>query len=134
MVFFIRVFLTSFLFHKQINSHFSLFKKTEMTIEKLQKVATAAVEPRFKARWLHWWNSGSILRASFRFPVADVKESILDTWLNRATFWAQVLPPLFIYIHSCHFILLFCFCQCHSKSNFLFLCPYIARGNIYCAF
>jgi hypothetical protein len=53
MIFFIQVLLTLFFFHKQINSHFNLFKKTEMTIEKLQKVATAAVEPHFKARWLH---------------------------------------------------------------------------------
>lgn len=61
-----------------------------MTIEKLQKVATASVEPRFKARWLHWWNLGSTLRTSFRFPGGDVKETVLDSWLNRATFWAQV--------------------------------------------
>lgn len=61
-----------------------------MTIEKLQKVATAAVEPQFKAKWLHWWNAGSILRTSVRFPDGDVKEIHLDSWLNKASFWAQV--------------------------------------------
>lgn len=74
-----------------------------MTIEKLQKIATSMVEPRFKAKWLHWWNSGSILRASFRFPVGEVKESVLDAWLNRASFWAQVFHYIFVYFFRFRF-------------------------------
>ena len=62
-----------------------------MTIEKLQKIATAAVEPEFKAKWLRWWNSSMTVRAGNRFPPGDVKETVLDAWLPKATFWAQVI-------------------------------------------
>ena len=61
-----------------------------MTIERLQKVATSAVEPRFKARWLHQWNSPPFVRAAYRFPSPRFKDSALDQFLNRASFWAQV--------------------------------------------
>jgi len=74
----------------QINYHFSHFKSTEMTIERLQKVSTSAVEPRFKARWLHQWNSPPFIRAAYRFPAPRFKDSALDQFLNRASFWAQV--------------------------------------------
>ena len=75
----------------QINAHYSATAKPEMTIEKLQKVASAQVEPEFKAKWLRWWNSGSMRRAAYRFPPAGFKEADLDLWLNKATFWAQVI-------------------------------------------
>jgi hypothetical protein len=62
-----------------------------MTIEKLQKVATAAVEPHYKARWLRWWNSGTGGRKAYRFPDLGFTELIFDSWLAKATFWAQVI-------------------------------------------
>ena len=65
-----------------------------MTIEKLQKVATAVVEPKFKARWLKIWNSSALARKAQRFPRDEVKESMLYNWLPRATFWAQVLHSI----------------------------------------
>jgi hypothetical protein len=61
-----------------------------MTIERLQKVATSAMEPQFKARWLHQWNSPPFVRAAYRFPGPRFKDSALDQFLNRASFWAQV--------------------------------------------
>jgi hypothetical protein len=33
-----------------------------MTLEKLQLIATSAMEPEYKVRWLKWWNSGSFNR------------------------------------------------------------------------
>ena len=75
----------------QINRHFSENAKPEMTIEKLQKIATSQVEPKYKARWLRWWNSSSSGRQSYRFPLAGAGEFIWDTWLNKATFWAEVM-------------------------------------------
>jgi hypothetical protein len=75
----------------QINAHYSATTKPEMTIEKLQKVASAQVEPEYKAMWLRWWNSGSMRRAAYRFLPAGFKEAELDLWLNKATFWAQVI-------------------------------------------
>ena len=39
----------------QINRHF-ITTTFDMTIEKLQKVATLQVDAKYKAKWLHWWN------------------------------------------------------------------------------
>ena len=38
----------------QINNHYSVNINLDMTIEKLQKVATACVKVEYKARWLQW--------------------------------------------------------------------------------
>jgi hypothetical protein len=62
-----------------------------MSIEKLQKVASSQVQPEFKSKWLRWWNSGSMRRAAYRFLPVGFKEADLDLWLNKATFWAQVI-------------------------------------------
>ena len=78
----------------QINYHFSHYRTTEMTIERLQKIATSNVEPRFKSRWLHHWNSPPYIRSAFRFPSARFKDNTLDLFLNRASFWAQVIHTL----------------------------------------
>ena len=72
----------------QIEMHFSLFSKPQMSIEKLQKIATATVEPKYKARWLQWWNSSTTVRGGNKFPLSDVKETVLDAWLIKAAFWA----------------------------------------------
>ncbi len=61
-----------------------------MTLEKLQLIATAAVEPEYKVRWLKWWNSGSFNREAIRFPKSPASEDTLKPWLNKATFWAGV--------------------------------------------
>jgi hypothetical protein len=61
-----------------------------MTLDKLQKIVPAAVEAKYKARWLRWWNSSPNSRVSYRFPPPDCKESDLDPWLNKAAFWAGV--------------------------------------------
>jgi len=62
-----------------------------MTIEKLQKVATAHVDAHFKAKWLRWWNSPADVKEKNRFPSAlPLREKVLEHWLNKASFWAQV--------------------------------------------
>ncbi len=61
-----------------------------MTLEKLQLIATAAVEPEYKVRWLKWWNSGSFNREAIRFPKSPASEDTLKPWLNKAAFWAGV--------------------------------------------
>jgi hypothetical protein len=61
-----------------------------MTIEKLEKIATAHVEAKYKARWLRWWNSSDATRQSYRFPSSTDKEAAWDPWINKATFWAEV--------------------------------------------
>jgi hypothetical protein len=75
----------------QIDRHFSSFLVTDMTIEKLQKVATTHVDASFKAKWLRWWNSPAEVKIKNHFPVAlPLRERVLDEWLNKASFWAQV--------------------------------------------
>ncbi len=61
-----------------------------MTLEKLQLIATAAVEPEYKVRWLKWWNSGNFNREAIRFPKSPASEDTLKPWLNKAAFWAGV--------------------------------------------
>ena len=78
----------------QINSHYNSSLKPEMTIEKLQKIATSQVEGVHKAKWLRWWNSSSMRRAAYRFLPPNFKEANLDFWLNKAMFWAQVVMNL----------------------------------------
>ena len=67
-----------------------------MTIEKLQKVATAHVDPGVKAKWLRWWNSPKDVKEKNKFPSSlPLREKILENWLNKASFWAQVFSPPF---------------------------------------
>ena len=74
----------------QIVEHYSahVAAKVEMTLEKLQMVATAAVEPKYKVRWLKWWNSPSFVRSDLRFPKSPAGEDTLKKWMDRAAFWA----------------------------------------------
>jgi len=63
----------------QIDRHFSSFLVTDMTIEKLQKVATAHVDSHFKAKWLRWWNSPPDVKNKKRFPSdLPLREKVLD--------------------------------------------------------
>jgi hypothetical protein len=82
-------FLHSHMF--QIDRHFSIFMYPDMTIEKLQKVATTHVDASFKAKWLRWWNSLAKVKIENQFPSTfPLREKFLDDWLNKASFWAQV--------------------------------------------
>ncbi len=67
-----------------------------MTLEKLQLIATTAVEPEYKVRWLKWWNSGNFNREAIRFPKSPASEDTLKSWLNKAAFWAGVRLSLFL--------------------------------------
>jgi len=69
-----------------------------MSIEKLAKVAAAHVQPRFKAKWLQWWNSTLMVRHGNKFPSLPLKERTLEAWLHKASFWAQVSILLFLFL------------------------------------
>lgn len=69
-----------------------------MTLEKLQMIATAAVEPEYKVRWLKWWNSGNFNREAIRFPKSPASEDHLKSFLNKAAFWAGVCSLIFLCI------------------------------------
>ena len=84
----------------QIDRHFSTFLVTDMTIEKLQKVATTHVDASLKAMWLRWRNSLTEVKNRNNFPsIFSLREKVLDDWLNKISFWAQGhLQVLFIFL------------------------------------
>lgn len=92
----------------QIISHYNSSSNPEITIEKLQKLATTQVEPEFKAKWLCWWNSRSMRRAAYRFLPPDFKEADFNFWLNKATFWTKFVLIFLIQIllHLLYFIII----------------------------
>lgn len=98
----------------QIDRHYSTFLVPDMSIEKLQKVATTHVDASIKARWLSWWNSPANVKSVNKFPPSlPLREKVLDDWLHRASFWAQVLQSN---------IVLFCFSLSFFViSNFMFV-------------
>jgi hypothetical protein len=61
-----------------------------MTLEKVQKLATPAVDEKYKACYLKWWNSSPLLHQSLKIPASGVKAIKLDIWLSRIMFWAHV--------------------------------------------
>jgi hypothetical protein len=60
--------------------------KPKMTQDKVQLVATAAVSPQFKCKWLTWWNSSTLTREALHFPPSGVSDRDFEAWLNRASF------------------------------------------------
>ena len=94
--------LTFASFMCQINRHFSITTTPDLTIEKLQKVATLQVDAKYKAKWLHWWNSSTNVRLGNKFPSElPLKSATLEPWLNKASFWAQVQHAPFLFCKSC---------------------------------
>jgi hypothetical protein len=61
-----------------------------MTLEKLQLIATATAAPHFKVRWLEFWNSGIHSRQAVHFPTKGFTDKDLESWLNKASFWAGI--------------------------------------------
>jgi hypothetical protein len=62
----------------QIDHHFSTFLVTNMTIEKLLKVATTHVDASFQAKWLWWWNLPTEVKTSAQ----PLREKDLDDSLK----------------------------------------------------
>jgi hypothetical protein len=97
-------FLFQFFLHShmlQIDGHFSIFMYPDTTIEKLQNVATTHVNASFKAKWLRWWNSPAKVKMENQFPSSlPLHEKVLDDWLNKTSYWAQVHLHL-VYLLVC---------------------------------
>jgi hypothetical protein len=53
----------------QVTKHWSNNEKPEMSLEKLQLIATTCAVPQFKVRWLENWNSGVHSRQAVHFPL-----------------------------------------------------------------
>jgi hypothetical protein len=74
----------------QVTKHWSNNEKPEMSLEKLQLIATACAAPQFQVRWLEHWNSGVHSRQAVHFPPKGFTDRDLEAWLNKASFWAGV--------------------------------------------
>ena len=75
------------------------------------------MDAHFKAKWLRWWNSTVEVKEANHFPSAiPLREKVLESWLNRASFWAQVLIQL-----SSHFVF--------SSQYFLFLTALLSYNS-----
>jgi hypothetical protein len=61
-----------------------------MSLEKLQMVATAAIESKYKVRWFKLWNSSKSIRNDLRFPKYLAGEDTLKKWMDRAALWAGI--------------------------------------------
>ena len=62
----------------------------EMTLEKLQMVATCNMPGAHKAKILKWWNSSTPSREARKFPVKPVSENLLPLFLVKCAWYAGV--------------------------------------------
>ena len=78
-------------FLEQIKLHYEKFDdQPEMQQEKLWMLATSAMAPVMKVKWLQRWNSSSSIRVAHKFPKEAFPDLIFPAWLHKATWWAQV--------------------------------------------
>ena len=56
--------------------------KVEISLEKLQMVAIATVEPKYKVCWLKWWISSKIVRKDHIFPKYPTGEDTLKKLID----------------------------------------------------
>jgi len=74
----------------QIERHWSLYSSPELTLKKLQMIATANVSPVYKVRWLQWMNTSAPTREARRFPPRPVNEDKLMQFVVNAGSYAGV--------------------------------------------
>ena len=80
----------------QILHHYNIFQtKPEMLPEKLQILATAQVDGKYKQRWLKWWNMSKDGRQVYNFPDSPCSTLALRPWVEIAAFWAGVIFSVF---------------------------------------
>jgi hypothetical protein len=61
-----------------------------MILERLQLIATPVAPHHHKARWLSFWNLGIHTHEALHFLAKGFKTDELESWLNKASFWAGV--------------------------------------------
>ena len=70
--------------------HWSRNEVPEMTLEKLQMVATCNMPGAHKAKILKWWNSSAPSREARKFPQKPVSENLLPLFLAKCVWYAGV--------------------------------------------
>lgn len=79
-------------FIEKVKEHYEKFHPPEMLIEKLYSLATTAMDINSKLTWLDRWNWDPKSREELKFPKLKFSDEQFNTFLNKATFWAQVNP------------------------------------------
>ena len=74
----------------QIQRHWNLFATPELTLEKLQMIATSSTSAENKIKWLKWMNASGPTREARRFPSRPVNEEKLLIFLAKASWYAGV--------------------------------------------
>ncbi len=74
----------------KIERHWSTNSIPEMTLDKLQMIATCNVKAEHKVKWLRWWNSFVQTREARRFPMKPMGESDLKAFLVKACWYSGV--------------------------------------------
>ena len=69
----------------------------EMTLEKLQMVATCNMPGALKAKILKWWNSFAPSREARKFPQKPVSKNLLPQFLAKCVWYAGVRQLFFLY-------------------------------------
>ena len=74
-----------------------------MILKRLQLIIMAVVLLNHKTRWLTFWNSGIHTFEALHFPAKGLKTDELESWLNKASFWAGIryYCPSFIHLAFC---------------------------------
>lgn len=62
----------------------------EMTTEKLQNLATCAIDSKEKVKILKLWNSPITNRKVKRFPPPGFSDAAFNAFLHKYVFWSQV--------------------------------------------
>lgn len=62
----------------------------ELTLEKLQLIATAKASPSSKIKWLQFFNASPATREARRLPPKLINEERLTIFLAKACWWAGV--------------------------------------------
>jgi hypothetical protein len=73
-----------------VERHWSSNEVPEMTLEKLQMVATCNTIADHKVKFLKWWNSSLPSREARKFPPKPVSETHLGPFLNKCVWYAGV--------------------------------------------
>ena len=80
----------------QIERHYTLNSLSpELTLEKLQLIATSRASPAFKIKWIEYFNSSASTREARRLPPKPINEERLANFLAKACFWAGVSLLMF---------------------------------------
>ena len=74
-----------------VKKHYEMFEHSpEMKLEKLAMLATCAMEPHAKVKWLNRWNSSPKMRELLKFPPPGFSDDAFKAWLPKAVWWSQV--------------------------------------------